>query len=133
MWLNPPFRLGAAPGAFKYADLDGQSTIDPNDETYIGNPNPKLTYGLNLNANYKNFDFFASFYGSYGNDIFNYIKYWTVFPQVFEGNVDQGPDREFMVTNQPQPQVSADHQRRYIQQCQRKSIPGTWKRVPTLG
>jgi TonB-dependent starch-binding outer membrane protein SusC len=82
-----PIQAGAAPGAFKYADLDGQSTIDPNDETYIGNPNPKLTYGLNLNANYKNFDFFASFYGSYGNDIFNYIKYWTVFPQVFEGNV----------------------------------------------
>jgi TonB-dependent starch-binding outer membrane protein SusC len=82
-----PQQTGAAPGTFKYADLDGQAAIDPNDQTYIGNPNPKLTYGINLNASWQNFDFFASFYGSYGNDIFNYIKYWTVFPQVFEGNV----------------------------------------------
>jgi len=84
-----PTQAGAAPGAFKFADLDGGSAIDPGDETYIGNPNPKLTYGVNLNASFKNFDFFASFYGSYGNDIFNYIKYWTVFPQVFEGNVQK--------------------------------------------
>jgi len=84
-----PIQAGAAPGAFKFADLDGGSTIGPTDETYIGNPNPKLTYGINLNASYKNFDFFASFYGSYGNDIFNYIKYWTDFPQVFEGNVSK--------------------------------------------
>lgn len=82
-----PQQQGAAPGAFKFADLDGGSAIDPGDMTYIGNPNPKLTYGINLNATYKNFDFFASFYGSYGNDIFNYIKYWIDFPQVFEGNV----------------------------------------------
>jgi TonB-linked SusC/RagA family outer membrane protein len=84
-----PTQQGAAPGAFKFADLDGAAAIDPNDQTYIGNPNPKLTYGLNLNASYKNFDFFVSFYGSYGNDIFNYIKYWIDFPQVFEGNVSK--------------------------------------------
>jgi hypothetical protein len=84
-----PTQQGAAPGAFKFADLDGAAAIDPNDQTYIGNPNPKLTYGLNLNASYQNFDFFVSFYGSYGNDIFNYIKYWIDFPQVFEGNVSK--------------------------------------------
>jgi len=82
-----PTQSGAAPGAFKFADLNNDGTIDANDMTYIGNPNPKLTYGVNLNATWQNFDFFASFYGSYGNDIFNYIKYWLVFPQVFEGNV----------------------------------------------
>jgi len=83
-----PQQSGAAPGAFKFADLDGGAAIDPGDETFIGNPNPKLTYGVNLNATYKQFDFFASFYGSYGNDIFNYVKYWTAFPEVFQGNVN---------------------------------------------
>ncbi len=82
-----PIQNGAAPGAFKFADIDKSGTVDEGDETYLGNPNPKLTYGVNLNATYKNFDFFASFYGSYGNDIFNYVKYWTVFPEVFQGNV----------------------------------------------
>ena len=46
-----------------------------------------MTYGLNLAANWKHLDFSAFFYGSYGNDVFNYVKYWTVFPEVFEGNV----------------------------------------------
>ncbi|HTR31689.1 MAG TPA: SusC/RagA family TonB-linked outer membrane protein, partial [Puia sp.] len=82
-----PVQSGAAPGAFKYADVDKSGTVDANDRTWIGNPNPKLTYGLNLGFNYQNWDFSAFFYGVYGNDIFNYVKYWTVFPQVFEGNV----------------------------------------------
>jgi TonB-linked SusC/RagA family outer membrane protein len=84
-----PTQGGAAPGAFKYQDVNGDGTIDQNDRTWIGNPNPKLTYGFNLSATWKNFDFSAFFYGSYGNDVFNYVKYWIDFPQVFEGNVSK--------------------------------------------
>ena len=40
-------------------------------ELFIGNPNPKFTYGLNLGFTYKNFDLTAFVYGSQGNDIFN--------------------------------------------------------------
>ncbi|HLX91672.1 MAG TPA: TonB-dependent receptor [Puia sp.] len=82
-----PTQSGAAPGNFKYADINHDGKIDANDRTWIGNPNPKFTYGVNLGATYKNFDFSAFFYGSYGSKIFNYVKFWTVFPQVFEGNV----------------------------------------------
>jgi TonB-dependent starch-binding outer membrane protein SusC len=82
-----PVQSGAAPGAFKFADLDGNDTITTNDRTFIGNPNPKFTYGFNIAATYKNFDFSAFFYGSYGNQDFNYVKYWIDFPQVFQGNV----------------------------------------------
>jgi len=84
-----PVQSGAAPGTFIYQDVDHSGTIDANDRTWIGNPNPKLTYGLNLAATWRHLDFSAFFYGSYGNDIFNYIKYWTVFPEVFEGNVQK--------------------------------------------
>lgn len=82
-----PTQSGAAPGAFKYEDVDHSGDISDSDRTWIGNPNPKLTYGLNLTVSYKNWDLAAFFYGSYGNDDFNYVKYWTAFPQVFEGNV----------------------------------------------
>src|SRR6185437_638901 len=82
-----PTQTGASPGFFKYADINHDGQITDSDRTWIGNPNPKLTYGLNLNAQYKNWDLTAFFYGSYGNDIFNYVKYWLDFPQVFEGNV----------------------------------------------
>lgn len=82
-----PTQNGASPGFFKYEDVNHDGKITDSDRTWIGNPNPKFTYGLNLNAQYKNWDFNAFFYGSYGNDIFNYIKYWVDLPQVFEGNV----------------------------------------------
>jgi TonB-dependent starch-binding outer membrane protein SusC len=82
-----PTQTGASPGFFKYDDINHDGQITDSDRTWIGNPNPKLTYGLNLSAAYKNWDLSAFFYGSYGNDIMNYIKYWLDFPQVFEGNV----------------------------------------------
>jgi TonB-dependent starch-binding outer membrane protein SusC len=84
-----PTQAGAAPGAFKFADINGDKTIDANDRTFIGNPNPKFTYGFNIAATWKAFDISAFFYGDYGNDVFNYIKYWIDFPQVFEGNVSK--------------------------------------------
>ena len=41
------------------------------DRTFIGNPNPKFTYGLNMAVTWKNLDLTAFIYGSKGNDIFN--------------------------------------------------------------
>ena len=56
---------------------NGDGKIDANDRTFIGNPNPDFTYGVNLNASYKGFDFTMVLYGSHGNKDFNYVKYWT--------------------------------------------------------
>jgi hypothetical protein len=38
---------------------------------------------------YKAFDLTAFFYGSFGNDVANYVKYWTDFPQVFDAAVSK--------------------------------------------
>ena len=64
----------ALPGDFRFKDLNGDGVIDANDRTWIGNPNPKLLYGFNLNLVYKNFDLAALFQGSYGNKLFNVNK-----------------------------------------------------------
>jgi len=64
----------AVPGDFKFADLNDNGTIDDGDRTYIGNPHPKLIYGLSINLGYKNFDFSAFFQGTLGNDIYNGTK-----------------------------------------------------------
>ena len=61
-------------GDFRYKDLNNDGTIDENDKTYIGNPFPDLMMGINLNASWKNFDFMAQFYGTFGNDIYNLNK-----------------------------------------------------------
>lgn len=54
-------------------------TIDENDKTVIGNPNPDFTYGLNVSLGYKNWDFTAFFQGSQGNNIFCGAKYYYYF------------------------------------------------------
>jgi hypothetical protein len=84
-----PVQPDAAAGRFKYADLDHNDTIDSRDRTFYGNPNPKFTYGLTLNATYKNWDATMVFYGSYGNDVVNYTRYWTDFWASFQGNKSQ--------------------------------------------
>jgi hypothetical protein len=79
-----PQQPDAAPGRFKYADVNNDKKITTDDRTFFGNPNPDFTAGLNIAASYKNFDFSAFFYASVGNDVINYVKYWTDFPQVFD-------------------------------------------------
>jgi len=76
---------GAAPGSFIYKDVDGDGKITSNDRTFIGNPNPDFTYGLNLSASYKKFDISMVLYGSQGNKDWNYTKYWTDFYGTFQG------------------------------------------------
>jgi len=76
---------GAAAGSFIYKDVNGDGKIDATDRTFIGNPNPNFTYGLNASASYKGFDLSLVFYGSQGNKDFNYVKYWTDFYSTFQG------------------------------------------------
>ena len=82
-----PAQNGAAPGLFKYKDVNGDGKIDASDRTYIGDPNPKFTYGLNLAFSYKNFDASAFIFGSAGNDIFDNTKTFTDFPDFFKGGI----------------------------------------------
>jgi TonB-linked SusC/RagA family outer membrane protein len=66
----------AQPGDFKFKDLNDNGRIDDGDMTFIGNPIPDLTYGLSLDAQYRNFDLNLLFQGVLGNDIYNAAKYY---------------------------------------------------------
>lgn len=72
-------------GKFRYRDVDGDGAITSADQTFIGNPHPDFTYGLNLSLGYKGFDLTLFMQGVQGNDIFNYVRYWTDF-NTFQGN-----------------------------------------------
>ena len=82
---SSPTQDGAAPGRFRYADINGDKKINSDDRTILGDPNPDFTYGLNLGLEYKGFDLSAFFYGVQGRDIFNYTKWWTDFSGGFPG------------------------------------------------
>lgn len=71
-------------GRFRFKDVNGDGIITDADRTFIGNPNPKVTLGLNLGTTYKNFDISVFLYSSLGNKLWNNVKYWTDFYSSFE-------------------------------------------------
>jgi len=74
---SPKQTDATAAGDIKFADLDNNNIIDLDDREFLGSFLPKLTYGINLGANYKNFDLTTYFQGVQGNKIFNASKVIT--------------------------------------------------------
>ena len=62
------------PGDIRFKDLNEDGKIDDNDRDYIGDPNPGLTYGLNLSGSYKGFDIAFLFQGVSDVDRYNDSK-----------------------------------------------------------
>ncbi len=86
------FREGEAPGSFYGFVVEGidpetgdfifkdEDGVDGPDFEILGSPVPDFTYGLNFNANYKNFDLGLFFNGVHGNEIYNQARaYNTLF------------------------------------------------------
>ena len=62
------------PGTMKLKDINGDGLVTVDDNTIIGNANPKHTGGMVINANAYGFDLSAAFNWSIGNDIYNANK-----------------------------------------------------------
>ncbi len=101
-------------GDYRFADLNGDGVINNDDQTFIGNPEPKFTFGFGNTFSYKGFDLTFQFSGSYGNDIMNYNRRYleitgstsnlltTVMDYARVEKIDpDGPDdfRNYHVTN----------------------------------
>lgn len=65
---------GVKIGDYIFADLNDDGVIDNDDQTFIGNPEPKFTWGFGNTFTYKGFDLSFMFSGSYGNDVVNYNR-----------------------------------------------------------
>ena len=99
-----------APGDLLYRDINGDGEITPDDRDYIGNPWPRMTYGLNANINYKAFDLTLFFQGVQGVDIFNATKPYfrsiyndyNTSEQVFESWTAENPtDQPRLILSDP--------------------------------
>ncbi len=60
-------------GDYIYRDVNGDGKINEQDRVYIGNPEPKFTFGFNNTVTWKGFDFNLFLTGSVGNDGYNYL------------------------------------------------------------
>jgi TonB-linked SusC/RagA family outer membrane protein len=61
-------------GDIRFRDLNGDSIINTDDQTIIGNPNPDFTFGFNNTFTYGPFDMSVYLQGSYGGEILNYSR-----------------------------------------------------------
>lgn len=61
-------------GDYIFEDVDGDGKITESDRKYIGDPNPKFTFGINNTITYKDFELSFFLSGSYGNDVYNVLR-----------------------------------------------------------
>ena len=69
----------ASPGDIRYKDLNEDGVINQDDRTYLGDPIPDYTFGLNLGVNYRNFDFSLYAFASVGQEMVRNYERVQVF------------------------------------------------------
>ncbi len=69
--LTPQTINKLEPGNPYYEDVNGDGVVNTEDQTILGNAQPKFTYGLNTTLKYKQFDLLIAIAGSYGNKLYN--------------------------------------------------------------
>ena len=77
-------------GGMKYADLNGDGRITSADQTWIFNPVPDLSFGLNVELAYKNFDLQMFWQGVLGQDVYNNQKFQNDFWSVTDAGSNKG-------------------------------------------
>ena len=77
-------------GGLKYADLDGKNGITADDQTWIYNPVPLFSYGLNIALTYKDFDLSMFWQGVCDKDVYNNQKFQTDFWSVTDAGSNKG-------------------------------------------
>jgi TonB-dependent starch-binding outer membrane protein SusC len=85
---NHAEQINAATGDIKFKDVNGDGKITSLDRVYLGSAIPKISYGINLSASYKNFDFSTFFQGQAGNKIYNGVYRDLMGLQYSNGHVN---------------------------------------------
>ncbi|MBR6034893.1 MAG: TonB-dependent receptor [Paludibacteraceae bacterium] len=74
LYTYTPSTIGVHAGDARYKDVNGDGKIDEDDKMVIGNPFPKLTYGLNFSCDFYGVDIQLFLQGVAGNSLYNYQR-----------------------------------------------------------
>jgi len=96
--VNTPNNKAHA-GDLIYQDLNGDGIINANDRQVIGNPNPKMVYGINIRLNYQGFDLAMLFNGVAGVQLFNGVKAYEQYPFADGNTTSKVFNDSFLGTN----------------------------------
>ena len=83
-------QAGARVGGLKYADLNGDGMINEKDRTWVFNPVPNFSYGINVYLAYRDIDFTMFWQGVSGVDIINDQKFQTDFWSITDAGSNKG-------------------------------------------
>jgi TonB-linked SusC/RagA family outer membrane protein len=75
----PPCQFAAKVGRIRHVDTNGDGVINDDDRQIIGSPHPDFTAGLDLGFRMGAWEFSATLFGSFGNEIFDAQKNFYVF------------------------------------------------------
>ena len=105
--------LNPQPGDIRYADINGDGTVDNDDRTVIGKGSvPEVTFGLNLGVNYKQFDLSVLLQGATRFDMYlSEEASWAFFNggKVFDRHLDRaqiGEDGNVINTDATYPRLT---------------------------
>jgi len=79
-------QTGKGLGRIRYTNANNDDKIDDDDRVWLGHRDPKLLYGINLSAKWKNFDFSTFWNGVYGLKVDNGVKRYSDFIGFFSGH-----------------------------------------------
>ena len=83
-------QAGARIGGLKYADLNGDGMINEKDRTWVFNPVPNFSYGINVYLAYRDIDFTMFWQGVSGVDVINDQKFQTDFWSITDAGSNKG-------------------------------------------
>lgn len=120
-------------GDVVFVDYDKNGILNDLDKTMIGNPIPKFYYGFSVNMEYKGIDIAANFVGSYGNDIFNAMRYYTYSEaDVTQKSVDVLNYWTPTNTNTTMPRLNGNDKNDNLRISDRYIEDGSYLRLKTL-
>lgn len=85
---NHATQANARPGDVKFKDINGDGQITSDDRSYQGVTIPKYNFGLNFNADYKNFDLSFAFQGAAGHKVYNGTYSATMTGNILNASTD---------------------------------------------
>lgn len=86
---NAVYQNGLIPGDRIYKDVNGDGILTDKDQTVIGNPIPKWSYGGNIGLGYKGWDLMIGIQGLAGVDLVNGLNFYMKgFALPFNGKTD---------------------------------------------
>ena len=127
------FQDNAAPGDVRFVDQNGDNRIDNDDRVILGNYLPDFIYGVNLSAQWRNFDARVFFQGSQGNDVYNgFRSLLTQTTRLFNGDPGRLNGWTPQNTSTEVPRIALEDNNRNRRMSDRFLEDGSYMRLKNL-